>query len=439
MISTPNRTRRPTRRYDTEPPLRTLGRAGAVLAAFAVLGYLAVTLYSGIPGRDYRYVEATVPDPGSLIAHDPVRIGGARVGQVAKVGTSGDGQAALRLQLNPGTKLTRDTKITIRANGLLGARFVELVPGAPGPDLPAGAVIRGDSQSLSYGATEALDVLDRETRGQLGTVIRETASGVRGQGQNLNDTLRVGGDVITPSAELFRYLRAFPDANARLLPSLAAGMRPLAANRLALGSLLGTGADALAPITQERDATRATISAAPATLDAANDGLGAGTRLIHQVHLLAAAVNQILPPAPAALRTASTLLQEAPGPLKAANGLLQAAEPAIPAALKLTSGLKPVLAPLKGLTDVLKPIADELAPYRCDIENVGVVMRSMTGFGSRVPGGPAGVPMAFRLQVAPAAALETLSLPGALNRRESYPAPCTYLSKPYDVTVQRGR
>lgn len=434
------RFRTPRRRFDQDPPARVLTRAAVVVALMGAFLYLAATIYNGVPLRDYRYVDAVVPDPGSLIPHDPVRIAGARVGQVKEVGADPRGGARVRLQLEPGTELTADTQIVIRANGLLGARFVELRPGASDRPLPDGGVIRGGEDSLTFGVPEALEVLDAPTRRGLDTTIAETGRGFGGQGGNLNDALRVAGDVITPSATLFEHLRRSGRANAALLPSIAAAMRPLDANRVGLTRLFGATADGLGPIPARRAATRATLSAAPGALAAADAGLARTTTLVRNVRRLTAEVRRTLPRAPSGLRETSALLEEAPGPLRRTTALVDAARPAVPAVLRLTRTLRPVLEPVRDLAAGLVPIVDTIAPYRCDIENVGVVMRSMTGFGSRAPGGPGGPPMQFRLQAVTPTGFENLSLPdptGRLLRRESYTAPCTYLSKPYPVVLPR--
>src|SRR3954454_9644115 len=109
------RARRPRRRYDQEPPRRVIIRGLVVLAGLAVFLWLGASSYNGVPGRDYRHVDAVVPQLGSLISHDPVRIGGVRVGQVASIHAAPRGAARLSLQLEPGTKVPQGTAIRIRA------------------------------------------------------------------------------------------------------------------------------------------------------------------------------------------------------------------------------------------------------------------------------------------------------------------------------------
>ena len=431
----PLRSSRGRRRYDGEPPARVLGRGLLVAALIGGLAWLATAFYDGVPGRDYRLVEARVPRIGSLLAHDPVRIGGVRVGQVTGIGLAPDGWSALELQIEPGTHIPAGTGIRVRANGLLGARFVELVPGRSRDELPAGQVLRGDDTSLTSGDTDALDTFDRETRGALRAVLGELGAGLAGRGRDVNDLLRAGAREIVPTKELFGELRGAGGALDRLLPALGRAVTPLDAEREALGRLPDAAVRALRPLTSERDATRETLAELPPALAAGGSGLSTARPLLQAARELSGAVRRTLPPAPGGLRAASALLEEARGPLAQTDDLLRDARPAVPAALALTRAADPLLRPAGDLLDDLAPVLRKLGPYGCDLENFGAVFRSMTGLGTTNGEGPNGPLMQFRLQAAsplPTEAFSTRDVTGML-RREGYPEPCRYLAKPYPI------
>jgi len=440
------RTRRPSRRYDGEPPRRVIARGLLVVAILAGLGYLAAAFYNGVPGRDYRFVDASVPRIGSLLNHDPVRLGGVRVGQVRAIELGPDGTNRLRLQIEPGTHLPADTSIRVRANGLLGARFVELVPGSSAHELPAGTTIVGDDRALTFGATDALDTFDRQTRGALRPLLGELGTGLAGQGRNVNDLLRVGAQEIGPTTELFRTLRQADGALDRLLPSLRSGITPLDDERVPLTQLFASGDRALRPFVSERDATRSALGATPSTLDAAQAGLSAARPLLAAARTLSRNANVTLPRLPGGLRAASALLREAPGPLHRATALVDEVRPAVPAVLRVTNAARPLLKPAADLLGELIPVVRKLGPYRCDLENFGAVFRSMTGLGTTNTSGPNGPAMQFRLQAAAPVPDEALSREdtSGLIVRDGYPKPCQYLAKPYPIldrpaTLRGGR
>ncbi|MCW3016201.1 MAG: Mammalian cell entry related domain protein [Solirubrobacterales bacterium] len=420
------------RRYDREPIRRVLGRGAVVAGLVIALSLLAISTYDGVPGRSYDEVTASVPRTGNLISHDPVRIAGRRVGQVKSVTSGRDGNALIRLQLEKGNPLPVDSRILLRANGLLGARYVELVPGHSRRLLAAGTVIRGGDASLTFGATEALDVLDRQTRGGLHTTLGELGKGMLGQGRPLNDAIRRGAPAIGSFNRLVRLLNRQRGAQRRLLPSLDSLARSLDAPRVNLGRLFGRGAAALRPFVERRGAVRDALSAAPPAFEAAQTGLRDGTVLLRAAEQLAGAAPATLASAPSALRASTALLRESSVPLARTGALLKDVDATVPPVLRLTRAANPVLEPLHGLLGTLDPIVNELGRHGCDIENMAAVFRSMTGFGGG-PEGPVGPAMEFRLQVAAPLLSEATGTTdtSGLAFREGYPAPCKFLSRPY--------
>jgi len=425
----------PTRgRRDTPPFGTTVLRGSLVILVLLGLGYLATRLYNGIPGRDYKTVYVATPQVGNLLPHDPVRIAGARVGQVVSRDLDAAGHPLIKLQIEPGVRIPSDTSVAIRANGLLGARFVQLIPGTNRTEIPDGATIRGGPTAFTFGLPEALDTFDEQTRGRLGDVIDNLGAGMLGNGDGVNGLLHAGGQEAGPFADTAReILDRRPGALRRLVPSLTSATTPLNENRTGLSALMGVAADALDPLVSERQATRATLAAAPPALAAARAGLLDGRRLIRSIDAVAAQANRTLPYAPRGLSGLAALLGDARQPLRRAEPLLEDLRPLVPSVLRITRALSPVLSPARGLLGDLEPMLIETGRYKCDLTDFAVVMRSMTGYGipaRRGPNGPAGD---FRLQLTEWPSVSTVGLKDAtgLYRREGYQPPCKYLSKPY--------
>jgi phospholipid/cholesterol/gamma-HCH transport system substrate-binding protein len=426
------------RRRDTEPARRTLLKGLAVGAVFVAFGWLAVTAYNGVPGRQYTAMYADVPEVGNLLEHDQVRIAGVRVGQVQARAIRPGGGTRLTLQLEPGVTLPADTRIALRASGLLGARYVQLVPGTSDRTLAAGSTIRAPRTALSYGVPEALDIFDAQTRGGLGTAVRELGTGLLGHSSRLNDAVRLSGAQMHRFQLLADSVLRQPGAARRLLPSLDRAVTPLDAARHDAAGLFKPAAVALQPFVDRRQAVRDTLAQAPAALRAANVGLTDGRRLLDATRALAISASRTLPYAPAGLRSATALLRESHTPLRRAASLLHDAGRAVPAALRITGSLSPVLRPLRETLGDLVPMVTRLGRYGCDIENFGVVFRSMTGFGGTGEG-PIGPAMAFRLQAIPPSAEEITGSKddSGLIQRDGYPEACKYLAKPYPGSAPR--
>lgn len=431
------RTRGTRRRRDTVAPRRVLITAAISTAVVALLVLLSLSIYRGVPWVNFKTIYATVPQTGNLITHDPVRIAGVRVGQVSGISVQPSGDAMLKLQISPGTKLPTDTTFELRANGLLGSRYVQLIPGSSGGELPNGTVLHGGVDSVTYGVPEALDVFNDQTRGALGNLVTGLGVGLLGRGSGLNQMIHEIAVESIPAQQLVAGMVG-PGHLQALVPSLETLMSPLDTAKDDLTAMLSPAATSFEPFVTQRSELQDTLDQAPSALAAANAGLANGERLLDAADALSAQARDVLPTAPAGLKATTTLLATSHPALRETKALLATAGPTIPAVLRITSALRPVLPRLSSTLGELIPISNWVAPYGCNITNFATVIRSMTGFGSSdEPGGPGGPAMAFRLEVIPASPTAMLGTADVthLLRRVGYEAPCHYLSTPYPTST----
>jgi phospholipid/cholesterol/gamma-HCH transport system substrate-binding protein len=427
---------RSSRRRETPPPRTILLRAGLFTAVVLGLVWLSLSIYGGAPWHNYKTVYATAPDTGNLRPHQPVKVDGVQVGQVIAIGVTSAGQAKLTLQIAAGTKLPMGTSFKLRADGLLGSRYVQLLPGHGSRELPADATLHGNVTSLTYGAPDALNVFNSETRGNLGKLVDGLGGGLLGRGQGLNSDIHlVAADSVAAQQLLSTVTRA-GDLQA-LVPALDRLTAPLDAARMPITDGLRPFAKAVEPLVSQRAATQAALSDAPATLTAGTAALTTGQRLLTAARSLAVAAENVLPSAPAGLRQATALLADSHPALARATILLSDARPAVPALLHITRAANPVLAPLADGLTLADPIINTVAPYGCNVENAAGTIRSMTGFGGNGPGGPGGVGMAFRLELVLAPPTEIVGTKDytGLVERQGYAPPCTNLSSAYPTST----
>jgi virulence factor Mce-like protein len=431
--------RRGSRRRDTIPPSRVFLVAAVSTAIVVILVAFAVAIYHGVPWINYKTIYATVPQTGNLIAHDPVRIAGVRVGQVSGITIQHDGNVRVALQINPGTKLPLGTTFAVRANGLLGSRYIQLIPGTDPThrELAAGTTLHGNANSLTYGVPDALNVFDRQTRGSLGTMVTGLGKGLLGRGPALNQTIHEIASESGAAQQLVAGLTG-PGRLSHLVPSLESLLIPLDTARYEITALLSPAATSAQPFVDQRAAVQAALDQAPSALAAANAGLANGERLLSAADALSLQARAILPQAPAGLEATTVLLKTSHPALIRARSLLAAARPAVPALLRITNALSPVLPPTSDALRRGTGIANDVGPFGCNIKNFASVIRSMTGFGAAdQPGGPGGPPMAFRLEVIPAAPTELLGIKDftGLVKRVGYSPPCHYLSTKYPTAL----
>jgi virulence factor Mce-like protein len=408
-----------------------------VIAILGVLAAIALRAPNGVPWVGYRTFYATVPDVGNLQTHNDVRMAGVRVGQILDERAE-NGQVRLKLQLAPSAgALPSDTTAAVRANGLLGQRYLQLTPGRSQQALADGAAIAPARLPETLGVADALQVFDTQTRGALGETIRGLGAGLVGRGLQLNDAIRVAPQAADDFNQAASAILSNPPATRGLLPAMAGAAAALDGARDGLTQMLAPTSRALSPFVDERPAVQDALAKAPPTLTDAQAGMQRGAQLLASVNTLALALSRTLPSAPGALRATTTLLRESPAPLQRAGALLAQARTAVAATLRITGGLAPVLPRLKQPLDRLLAPVQILGAHGCDIATFAASWASFLGFG--VPGGgqigPLGEIRAEALLTQPYAdAGSAVHLPAALVDRNLYPAPCTYRGSTYSLT-----
>lgn len=438
------------RRSETRNPTAILIVASIV--GLLAIGYIvfAVRSVDGAPGVDYGNLYAELPEVGGLRQHNEIRIAGVRVGQITEVETD-NGNARARLQLDPGTGgLPADTRVEIRGKGLLGTRYLELVPGRSSRMLDDGATIHAGRRSITNGVPEVLDAFNEETRGGLGSMLDGIGDGLLGQGQRLNKTIARLPALTTRLNRITRSTLARGPAARKFVPSLASATGAFDAAREDIAAGFGAAADGLEPFASERDPTQATLIEAAPTLASMRAGFGRGRVLLASVRSLAQALDRTLPGAPAAFRSTTRLLRESPRALRRGASLLTAARRSVPAVLRVTDSLSPNLVPLRRLFSDLDPIVARLGRHGCDVETFAANWRSLLGFGTgpssrTVDGHDVGNFNSLRLSVLAGTGSTAGLLPSSsdfIRDRDVYPAPCTYPPQVYSPTgldVERER
>ncbi len=92
-----------------------------------------------------KKISVEFKDVAGLDAKSTVRLAGVRVGKVARIRLTPDGKAIVEMDLDRDVELRQGASAAVANLGLLGEKYVELVPGPVGaPALPEGTTIKGD-------------------------------------------------------------------------------------------------------------------------------------------------------------------------------------------------------------------------------------------------------------------------------------------------------
>jgi phospholipid/cholesterol/gamma-HCH transport system substrate-binding protein len=191
------------------------GILAVVVVAVVISG--AVVLFRGGVAPT---ASVTVISPRAGLVMNPeakVKLHGAQVGKVVAIDPLPDGQAAIRLAMNPDDMalIPANTGVQIASSTVFGAKFIDLVP----PPAPSTESMRpGQVLDARHVTVEVNTVFE-----QLVTVLREV------QPEKLNETLGALAQAFDGRGDrLGQTMSDFDDLLVKLDPSLAALRRELA-------------------------------------------------------------------------------------------------------------------------------------------------------------------------------------------------------------------
>jgi phospholipid/cholesterol/gamma-HCH transport system substrate-binding protein len=389
-------------------------RAGVLaLVVIVVAAYFGFTKSN--PFADPYELNAVVRDAQNLNPGAPVRIAGVEVGKVTAVEADEADEPAARVTMEleeDALPLHEDATLQIRPRILLeGNFFVDLKPGTSGRgELDDGETLPVAQTATSVTLPEILSVLDRDTRDDLQTLLRELSIGFDGGGARaLNRTIaemastyRLGAltnDALLgeqPTADLQRVLRGQRRVAAALASNPAA-LQELVTDLNATAGAIASQDQALAAAVP---ALRDTLRQGYPALSALNDALP--TLRTFSIEALPG-VRSTVP----ALDAAIPWIGQARGLVseRELKGLAADLRQAVPSLVRLNRRLIPALRQLRALSactrDVLVPFVESPIPS-IEAGNTGQavraqIMRSFVGLAGESRVNDANTPL-FHIQ-----------------------------------------
>lgn len=137
-------------------------------------------------GNPYE-LTAVFENVNELKPRSPVRIAGVDVGKVTEVQPVDDGSGFARVKMrikDEGRPIKRDAELRIRSRLFLeGNYFIDVAPGSPSePELEDNSVIPPQQTTSPVQFGQVLNALQRDTREELQTFLREYSEALRGSG-----------------------------------------------------------------------------------------------------------------------------------------------------------------------------------------------------------------------------------------------------------------
>ncbi|MDR1084871.1 MAG: MCE family protein [Deltaproteobacteria bacterium] len=183
-----------------------------VLAALAVVVWMALRLgvFSGF-GSDYYTISAVFDEASGLKVGVAVEVAGINVGRVANVSLYGSNRALVTMAILNNVHLSDDSRAVIRAQGVLGDKFVEIFPGSSaGAPLTSGARIEETVSAVDMSelmeklasVADDLKILTSSlTKDNGGQELRDIVTNVRDLSKSLKDLTEANGPGISKAVE----------------------------------------------------------------------------------------------------------------------------------------------------------------------------------------------------------------------------------------------
>jgi virulence factor Mce-like protein len=196
---------------------RGVGRRGltpfvAGLIALVVIALGSYWAYTKLnPFADPYELNAIFEHANELKERSPVRIAGVEVGKVAEVKPleDGSGMAHVKMEIKEnGLPIKEDAELTSRSRLFLeGNYFLDLHPGTPSAkELKSGSTLGPSQTAVPVQQEQVLTALQRDTREDLRTFLREYSSALAGRGgrgaRGFNEAIRHWEDAYRDTSQV---------------------------------------------------------------------------------------------------------------------------------------------------------------------------------------------------------------------------------------------
>jgi phospholipid/cholesterol/gamma-HCH transport system substrate-binding protein len=355
------------------------GAAGALVIWMLLVA--SVTVQNGLPGNKGDELRLEFASVGNINRFDDVRVAGRRIGGVSSIKYSG-GRAEVRVRLTEGLGgLRESTTARIRLAGLIGAEYVELVPGDTGPPLASGATIPMSRTSTSPDVFAALTAFDKRRVRDLRSLTRALGAGFAGRGEGANRALQTTPPLLEQADLLLRTLSSNRTALRRLIPAAASFVAAIEPVREEIAEGFDPGERSLRPFADNQGSVAALLYEMARVVQEIPVEMPKARPLLRETEGLSRAVTRLTAHAPGALREATLLLREAPRPLQATAPVLRTMRSAVPPTLQLVEAISPLVPPFGRSLELVLPGFRESGKRICDYDTAFAWIHSVPAFG----------------------------------------------------------
>jgi virulence factor Mce-like protein len=254
---------------------RWYGPLGLLALVLLLAGvYISYNANSGVPGQSSYEFRVDVADADRLVKTNQVRMAGVRVGQIkrvevvpAKAGTPDpEPRARITVSLQQDTDpIPVDTRVKVRPASILGASYLDLVPGKSRTTVPEGGLLALANSSANVELTDLLDVFDRGTSQAIQGSITSVGGGLAGRGEDFGQTIVHLADAARPVKRVADTLADPASKLAPLIGNFDTTITAFGGVRDEFGRLMRDGSRTFSAMANERDSLARLIDELPAS------------------------------------------------------------------------------------------------------------------------------------------------------------------------------
>ena len=198
-----------------------------MLIILAILGYFVLKIedIDISRGKGTQKVKAVFDNVAGLDAKSPVRVAGVRKGKVASIRLLPNGKAEVTLEIDDDVPLHSDASAHVANLGLLGEKYIELLPGTPTAP-PANAetiVLRGTQPASIDDVTNQVSAIATDVKA-ITESLRSTLGGPNGQ-QRLEEIVENVRQITAETRALIAANRDNVDATVGNMRAITADLR----------------------------------------------------------------------------------------------------------------------------------------------------------------------------------------------------------------------
>lgn len=162
-----------------------------VILGVATTMFLLFTLTDAAMFRGRYIVTTVLPNAGGIRKGDPVQLRGVNIGRIQRFTLAGDGNVAIRLEIEGEYPVPSDSKVELVSAGLLGGMVARIVPGTSPTPAASGAILQGAMPPQITDEVNTIADQAKQTLSRVQTMLSDkTVDGVESSAQELKTLLR---------------------------------------------------------------------------------------------------------------------------------------------------------------------------------------------------------------------------------------------------------